>query len=344
MSKRWYRIFRVAVVVLAVVASLAAVGAIYESSASVRDAQVVPPGRLVDAGAHRLHLHREGVGSPTVVLEAGGGNSSVTFRPLMRVLAETTRVCAYDRAGFGYSGPLHAERDAERVAAELLELLTRAGEDGPYVVAAHSMGGLYALTLASERPDEVAGLVLVDVIPPTYLVPLPEPLASSIGLFDVCRSGLARIGVWRLLGSLGALPLDQVALAPEADRREARAHALRTDFCSTAYAEAVTLERSARSVLGFAPEAPTVVMVAGARSADAWPADDARWRAAQNDLAARSTHGRVVVVDGDHYLPLEPGEGEVGARPDDVVAGCSSAPRLDGRRCRSWSSRRTWHC
>ena len=256
MSKRWYRILRAALVVIVAVASLAAVGAIYESSASARDAQLVPPGRLIDVGEHRLHLHCEGAGSPTVVLEAGGGNSSVTFRPLMRVLAESTRVCAYDRAGFGYSGPLQSERDAERVAAELLELLTRAGEAGPYVLAAHSMGGLDALALASEHPDEVAGL-------------------------------------------------DQVALTPEPDRREARAHVLRTDFCSTAYAEAVALERSAHRLLGVAPEGPTVVMVAGARSADDWPPDDARWRAAQNELAAGSTHGRVVVVDGGHYLPLE---------------------------------------
>ena len=160
---------------------------------------------LGDVGEHRLHLHCEGVGSPTVVLEAGGGNSSVTFRPLMRVLAASTRVCAYDRAGFGYSGPQHSERDAERVAAELLELLTRACEAGPYVVAAHSMGGLYAITLASERPEQVAGLVLVDVIPPTYLVPLPEPLASSIGLFDVCRSGLARGA--ECVGSVGRVVL-----------------------------------------------------------------------------------------------------------------------------------------
>ena len=63
---------------------------------------------------------------------------------------------------------------------------------------------------------------------------------------------------------------------------------------------AKVFERSVVTVFSTA-----VVMVAGARSADDWPPDDARWRAAQNELAAGSTHGRVVVVDGGHYLPLE---------------------------------------
>lgn len=266
MSNRIRAPLRAALVVIVVVLGLALGGAVFEVLASTIDARLSPPGRLVDVGAHRLHLHCEGAGVPTVLFEAGGGNSSVTFRPLMRALAGETRVCAYDRAGYGYSSPVRADRDARLIATELVDLLERAGEAGPYLVVAHSMGGLYALALLDEHPEVVAGVALVDVIPPTYLVPLPDPLASSIGLFDMCRSGLARVGLWRLLGAL---------------------------------------EASSRDLLDTIPEVPTVVMVAGARSADDWPPDDARWRDAQRALAGNAPGGRVVVIDGDHYLQLE---------------------------------------
>src|SRR5580658_7163606 len=61
--------------------------------------------RLVDIGGRRLNLYCTGTSSPTVVLDAGLGGSTAVWRHVQPVLARTTRVCSYDRAGMGFSDP-----------------------------------------------------------------------------------------------------------------------------------------------------------------------------------------------------------------------------------------------
>ena len=90
----------------------------------------------------------------------------------MPAVAETTRVCTYDRPGTyasigeddfpSRSDPIAQPRTAPEVVADLHALLQAAGVPGPYVLAAHSLGGLFARLYASTYPDEVVGLVLVD--------------------------------------------------------------------------------------------------------------------------------------------------------------------------------------
>lgn len=124
-----------------------------------------PIDRQVSVGAHRLHIYCAGTGSPPVVIETGSGETYESWLPLIDKLAENTRVCAYDRAGYGQSeaGPL--PRDAGGEADELRLLLQKAGVKGPYVLVGHSLGGLNAQVFASEYPDLVTGAVLLDPTP-----------------------------------------------------------------------------------------------------------------------------------------------------------------------------------
>src|SRR6478752_506274 len=91
-------------VVLALIVGLALAGASYEAIAAGSDAQTYPPpGRMVDVGGYRLQIHCVGTGSPTVVLDAGLGGTSLDWSLVQPVIGQTTRVCAYDRAGLGWS-------------------------------------------------------------------------------------------------------------------------------------------------------------------------------------------------------------------------------------------------
>ena len=118
---------------------LLASGATYESIASRRAARrYQAPGRLVDVGGHRLHLHCSGQGSPTVVLDTGLGMPSASWVLVQPVVAQWTRVCAYDRAGYGFSDLGPTPRISQRIVEELHALLDRAGEPAPYVLAGHS--------------------------------------------------------------------------------------------------------------------------------------------------------------------------------------------------------------
>src|SRR3712207_2211553 len=143
-----------------VLLALAVLGAIYQTVAMEIDRRTYPPpGQLVQVGGHRLHIRCVCRGTPTVILEAANGGMSAHWVRAQQEVARTTRACAYDRAGLGWSEPGQRPRDARRISSELHHLLGNAGIEGPYVLVGHSYGGLYVRTYADRYHDEVAGVV-----------------------------------------------------------------------------------------------------------------------------------------------------------------------------------------
>lgn len=121
-----------------------------------------PPGRLVDVGGYRLHLHCTGTGAPTVVLASGASAFAIDWALVQPEVARTNRVCSYDRAGMGWSDSTGLVPTAERSVTELHALLNAAGEKPPYVLVGASLAGLHVRLYQLRYPDEVAGLILVD--------------------------------------------------------------------------------------------------------------------------------------------------------------------------------------
>ena len=168
-------------------------------------------GEVVDVDGHGMHLSCAGTGSPTVVLEPGGGELSSNLGWITPAVARDTRVCVYDRPGRGWSDPTDTPQDGSRVAADLHTLLHAAHVPGPYLLAGHSFGGLYVLTYAARYPDEVAGMVLIDSTSPTIPAPQTQPQTASDGPLargSALASVAARVGLGRLysLTSYGDLP------------------------------------------------------------------------------------------------------------------------------------------
>ena len=120
------------------------------------------PGMLVSVGDHRLHIHCSGRGTPTVILDAGLGGNSLHWVYVQPRVASFTRVCSYDRAGYGWSEPGPAGRTGIRNAEELYTLLRAANVAGPYVLVGHSFAGYVARLFANRHAEETVGLVLVD--------------------------------------------------------------------------------------------------------------------------------------------------------------------------------------
>jgi pimeloyl-ACP methyl ester carboxylesterase len=125
---------------------------------------------MVDIGTHSLHIYCIGEGSPTVVIDVGVGESYTTWQSVQEQISHETRVCAYDRAGYGQSEPGPLPRDAGREADELRLLLQKAGVKGPYVLVGHSLGAINAQVFASRYPSLVAGAVLLDPTPLGWLM------------------------------------------------------------------------------------------------------------------------------------------------------------------------------
>jgi pimeloyl-ACP methyl ester carboxylesterase len=124
---------------------------------------VTGPGRLVNIGGGRsLYLKCVGSGTPTVVLEAGFGDNTDTWSEVQPQLSETTRTCAYDRAGLGNSLPIPGVHDAGDEIQDLRQLLGHAHVGPPYVLVGHSYGGMLARLFANAHPAETAGVVLIE--------------------------------------------------------------------------------------------------------------------------------------------------------------------------------------
>src|ERR671916_910967 len=188
---------------------LAGAGAIYQAIATERAERAYPPpGEMVDVGGYSLHINCVGQGSPTVVLDAGSGAMSASWVLVQREVSDTTRVCAYDRAGMGWSEMGPEPRDAKQISSELHTLLSEAGIEGPYVLVAHSFGGLYMQTYAARYPDEVAGVSLVESSHPEQFSHRPvsrDSYEPQKQIFAV-TSLLARLGVVRLVYKLSPAP------------------------------------------------------------------------------------------------------------------------------------------
>ena len=273
---------------------LASIGGGYETAAEAADAAAYPmPGRLIDVGGHRLHLHCTGSGSPTVVLEPGGGAMSSNLGWITPGVARDTRVCVYDRAGRGWSEAADTPQDAAQIAGDLHTLLHRADVPGPYVLTGHSFGGLYVLAFAARYPDEVAGMVLVDSTAPAAAPSTAQSSSDGTGRLSALASIAARLGLVRVVGD----PFDDGLPPRSGDEVRAgtsTAGNLRSTIDEYAHASAST--RQAAALRDFADK-PLVVLTAGV-------GHDAAWSTAQNHLATLSTNSAHQVVDGATHETL----------------------------------------
>jgi pimeloyl-ACP methyl ester carboxylesterase len=310
--------------VFAVLVAMAA-GALYQSIGQARDqASLSMHGRLLDVGDHRLHIQCTGSGTPTVVLEGGLGEPSTAMAGwIAPAVAPTTRVCVYDRSGYGWSDPAPSPEDGRSVAADLHALLAAANVAPPYVLAGHSSGGVYVRIFAGMYPTEVAGLVMLDAQPADVYGDLPgwrtfyslyrrgEALAPSLA-----RLGVARIG-YHIVGS--GLPPTQRAEQQAIMSTAAYYRALHDEI-----AQLRTSLTQAQRVTSFG-DTPLLVVTAGKGAQDGWlPLQDAMAR-----LSTNSVHR--VLPDTTHASLIEDRQDSAASVSaiNDVVGAVRSGRPLD---------------
>ncbi len=137
-----------------------------------------PPGRLLNVGAFRMHILAEGEQRelPGIIWIPGSHDAGIAMAPFHNAFRDKTRSVLYDRAGSGWSDNGSFPRTVVREVDELARLLDKAGEKGPFVIVAHSLGGLIATNFAYKYPEKLAGLILLDIACPdlnAYTANLP---------------------------------------------------------------------------------------------------------------------------------------------------------------------------
>jgi len=290
---------RVLLGLLAIITILPLSGALYQTTATEIDKRNhLAPGQMIDVGVYRLHLYCIGenvTGSPTIILEQGLGGTSAAWARVQPEIAKTTRVCAYDRAGMGWSDPGPEPRDAQHIATELHSLLHNAGIPGPYVLVGWSFGGLYVRMYAGKYPTEVSGMVLLDSSHHdqwTSTAAGEAQYESNAGIYTIAP-WLARMGVMRVMG----------LFQPDPGLPAPQNEALKAFFAATKDWDAQSAEFLASPAtndqvrhLGSLDDMPLFVLTATEHGTP--PEQEQLWQGWQNELALLSTNSVHQIVTG----------------------------------------------
>ena len=297
-------------VFVAPVLLLAAIGVTYEAIEESREGRDdTPPGRLIDVSGHKMHLNCAGRGSPTVVLESGLWTDSEVWYKAQPEISKLTRVCSYDRAGMGFSDPRPKQKaDSVNIAHNLHTLLTNAGENPPYVLVGHSLGGIHVLVYQNLYPADVIGMVLVDSGHPDQEKRLPPEMnktQSRMYLQSKLWGLTVPLGLPRLLALCGR--------TVECDWKIVKAREAEVDALKDSGDEARQAGSLDSLPLVVVSRDPEKGAAPGLIPPDLSRRFENQWVQLQEELTRLSTNGSRVVASGStHYVQLD--------RPDVVIA------------------------
>ena len=254
-----------------------------------------PPGQMVDVGGYRLHVYAEGprTGTPTLVFLSGAANVDpvYNFKPLYTRLSDKYHIVVVEEAGYGYSDIVGTPRDARSKLLDIRKALTLAGENGPYVLVPHSMSGIEALYWAQNYPDEIMGIVGLDMaVPESY----QNYNFSAFGFQAEIHA--ARAASWLgLLRIPGIYPMDTKDLSADEMKQQKMLlyrNAFNVDFLN----EGKSIKANAALVgSGKIPAIPYLMFASNGReTGQYWITDE--------DAFAQSVNAELVHLDCGHYL------------------------------------------
>ncbi len=301
------------------------------------------PGTLAKlANGDTIHIKCMGSGSPTVILTAGAGDWSATWRDVQPQIARATRVCAWDRPGFGFSSGSVQPQTVANTAADLEAALKVAHIDGPYLAVGHSLGGYESLLFKDRNPKDVVGMVLVDPsIPdqhrrlskaaPEFVAFGDKSLAQNAGVFDRClaglKSGKLKPGLPDPDGCWTYPPDYPPELTAALDKRDMNplrfkaAKSMGTNFKGDGE-QMVDARRNYGDMPLIVLSATKMADVPGMPKAveDQLPAFHAEWVRAHDEMAALSSRGaNRLIPDATHYIQLDQPKAVIDA-VDEVIA------------------------
>jgi pimeloyl-ACP methyl ester carboxylesterase len=260
-----------------------------------------PPGKLVDVRGHLMHIHCQGTGSPTIIVEQGIGAQSLGWSQLNQRMAGVSTLCAYDRRGMGYSEPVDHPTPATEVARNLNDLLRSAGVNDDIVLVGWSAGGMYSREYYRQFPARVKGIVLVDSSHEQQTHRMsPVPPAEAFDRMKVYRY-LAPLGWVRASGRIerqfASAPLPP-ALRDRLIAINLKSHLHRTLLNEGAGFETDLGKNQPPPKLG---DIPLIVLSEGKPNIPYMQENLKTWFGLQEELAHLSTNGQHIVAQNSTH-------------------------------------------
>ena len=295
----------------------------------------LPIGQMVDIGGYSLHMidsascdlmniYDENLDEAhnskfTVVMDAGFACNCLDWSLVQPEIARFARVITYDRAGYAWSDASPLERTSKNIVQELHTMLQVAQISGPYILVGHSFGGCNMQMYATQYPDEVAGLILVDSVHEDQVHILRPPATHYFQLL----TGAVYLGAFRLVAKI---PLvcdvmrQQILKFPEHVQEIYYSQSMTNKYADTLREEAYFAPEDCRQLKELAPslaDIPLIVISAGQPFMDLERAQhfytaeqiahvNEQWPILQVNLAkksVRSTH--IIAQESGHLIPVD---------------------------------------
>ena len=247
------------------------------------------PGRFVEINGHNMCIYEAGEGEHTLVFLSGSGTVSpiLDFKSLYSILDKDYKIVVIEKFGYGFSDVVDEERSFETILRQDREVLSKSGIKAPYILCPHSMSGLEAIMWAQKYPEEIEGIVGLDMVVPEFYDGFDYK-----GVVRLEKIGaLAReMGIIRLFYTDGSLP---PALSSEDKKIYKALAAQKAVNCDIAYETMAVSEACKKINENAIPEVPVLMFLSkGAGNLGESP----------KEYAAKLSSCKVIELDCGHYV------------------------------------------
>ncbi|WHY58696.1 alpha/beta fold hydrolase [Peribacillus simplex] len=174
---------------------------IYHNYQKGKESSLIREGTLVDFNNKGINVYSEGSGEDTYVFMSGSGIAAPVYelKGLYSEFAKENKIAVIERAGYGYSDVFRDDRDIDTILEQSRKSLMESGNKPPYFLVPHSISGIEAIYWAQKYPNEVKGIIALDIGLPHQYVTHKMGMVDSLTVRGV--NILTKMGLHRLFPS-----------------------------------------------------------------------------------------------------------------------------------------------